>query len=111
MTRRIRIGSVIADLGFGGSENRLLSFGRTIDRNRFDHVVIVLYRPDERHARQVGSLRPAFAEAGIELIELGATPQRRILPSFGPVNLARAGRTLGGIVFRSAECFASERST
>jgi glycosyltransferase involved in cell wall biosynthesis len=100
MTRRIRIGSVIADLGFGGSENRLLSFGRTIDRSRFDHVVIVLYRPDECHARQVGSLRPAFAEARIELIELGATPQRRILPSFGPVNLARAGRTLGGIVFR-----------
>ena len=100
MTRRIRVASVIADLGFGGSENRLLSFGRTIDRSRFEHVVIVLYRPDERHTRQVGSLRPAFAAAGIELIELGATPRRRILPSFGPINLARAAATLGGIVFR-----------
>jgi glycosyltransferase involved in cell wall biosynthesis len=100
MTRRVRIASVIADLGFGGSENRLLSFGKTIDRSHFDHVVIVLYRPDDRHARQVGSLRPAFAAAGIELIELGATPRRRILPSFGPADLARAGATLGGIVYR-----------
>jgi hypothetical protein len=56
MTRRIRIASLIADLGFGGSENRLLSFARTIDRSRFDHVVITLYRREESYEHQVGSL-------------------------------------------------------
>jgi glycosyltransferase involved in cell wall biosynthesis len=100
MERKIRIASLITDLGFGGSENRLLSFARTIDKNRFDHVVITIYRPEDNFAREVGSLRQAFTDAGVEVIDLGASPRRRILPGFRPAHLARAIFTLNQLLYR-----------
>jgi glycosyltransferase involved in cell wall biosynthesis len=100
MSRRIRIASLIADLGFGGSENRLLSFARTIDRTRFDHVVITLYRREESYERRVGSLRQAYTESGIELMDLGEEPRRRMLPSLRPGHVIRAAATLNQLVQR-----------
>jgi glycosyltransferase involved in cell wall biosynthesis len=96
--RRMRIASLITDLGFGGSENRLLSFARTIDPSRFDHLVITLYRRDESYEQQVGSLRHAYAEAGVEVVDLGVKPRLRILPSFRAVDLVRAGATAGRLL-------------
>jgi glycosyltransferase involved in cell wall biosynthesis len=98
--RRMRVASLITDLGFGGSENRLLSFARTIDRGRFDHLVITLYRSEEGFAREVGSLRQAFQDSGIELVSLGARPRRRIRPTFRPAHLMRAGSTLSQLLYR-----------
>ena len=100
MKRRLRIASVIGDLAFGGSQNRLLSFARTIDRTRFDHVLITLYRGQASHEQQVGSLRPIFAEAGIEVIDLGMEPRVRIRPSRRPAHVIGAGVTLGRLVRR-----------
>jgi glycosyltransferase involved in cell wall biosynthesis len=100
MMRRMRVASLITDLGFGGSENRLLSFARTIDRTRFDHLVITLYRNEERFAREVGSLRQAFTDAGVELVSLGARPRRRIRPTFRPADLVQAGVTLNQLLYR-----------
>jgi glycosyltransferase involved in cell wall biosynthesis len=91
---RLRIASVIADLGFGGSENRLLSFAATIDRNRFEHVVLTLYRRDESTERLIGSRRQAYSDAGVEVIDMGERPQRRILPSWRPGHVVSAGATL-----------------
>ena len=98
--RRLRIASLIGDLPFGGSQNRLLSFSRHIDKARFEHVVITLYRREERHQQQVGSLHQAFADAGVEVIDLGEQPRVRILPSLTPARVARAGRTLERLVRR-----------
>jgi glycosyltransferase involved in cell wall biosynthesis len=98
--QRMRVASLIANLGFGGSENRLLSFSRTIDKSRFDHVVITLYRGEESYERRVGSLRQAYADAGIELIDLGGKPRRRMLPSLRPTQVVRAGSTLKQLVQR-----------
>jgi glycosyltransferase involved in cell wall biosynthesis len=98
--RRLRIASLIGDLPFGGSQNRLLSFSRHIDKARFEHVVITLYRREERHQQQVGSLHQAFADAGVEVIDLGEQPRVRILPSLAPAQVARAGRTLERLVRR-----------
>jgi glycosyltransferase involved in cell wall biosynthesis len=91
---RLRIASVIADLGFGGSENRLLSFAGTIDRNRFEHVVLTLYRRDESREQLIGSRRQAYSDAGVEVIDMGERPQRRILPSWRPGHVVSAGATL-----------------
>jgi glycosyltransferase involved in cell wall biosynthesis len=100
MTRRMRIASLIADLGFGGSENRVLSFARTIDRSRFDHVVITLYRPEESYEPNVGSLRRTYAEAGVEIIHLAEKRRGRMLPSLRPADMFRAGSTLNRLVRR-----------
>jgi glycosyltransferase involved in cell wall biosynthesis len=95
----MRVASLIGNLGFGGSENRLLSFGRTIDRSRFEHMVITLYRREESHEQRVGSLRQAYTDAGIELIDLGEKP-RKMLPSVTPGHLMRAGSTMGRLAAR-----------
>ena len=42
MTRRIRVLSLIDNLHFGGDENRLLVFAQTIDRRRFDHLIVTV---------------------------------------------------------------------
>jgi glycosyltransferase involved in cell wall biosynthesis len=97
---RLRIASVIADLGFGGSENRLLSFAGTIDRNRFEHVVLTLYRREESTEQLIGSRRKAYFDAGVEVIDMGERPQRRILPSWRPGHVVSAGATLRRLLRR-----------
>ncbi|MGH7515108.1 MAG: glycosyltransferase family 4 protein [Gemmatimonadales bacterium] len=96
--RRMRIASLIGGLGFGGSENRLLSFARSVDKSRFEHVVITLFRQEESHRQRAGSLHQAYDEAGVELIDLGEVPRTRMLPSLHPANLSRAGATLQRLV-------------
>ncbi len=91
---RVRIASLIADLGFGGSQNRLLSFASTIDRSRFEHTVLTLYRREESQELLVGSRRAAYADAGVEVIDMGESPRQRILPSRHLADLARAALTL-----------------
>jgi glycosyltransferase involved in cell wall biosynthesis len=98
--RRIRIASVIADLGFGGSENRLLSFASTIDRSRFEHTVLTLYRQEKSREQLIGSRHRAYADAGVEVIDMGLAPQARILPSRRPADLARAVATLSRLLDR-----------
>src|SRR5918992_4692027 len=100
MERRMRIASLITNVGFGGTANRLLSFARTIDKSRFDHVVISIYRKDENFAREIGSLHQAYMDSGVEVIDLGASPRKRILPGLRPTHLARAGFTLNQILYR-----------
>jgi glycosyltransferase involved in cell wall biosynthesis len=106
---RARIASVIADLRFGGSENRLLSFGATIDRSRFEHVVLTLYRREEAQERAIGSRRQAYADAGIEVIDLGEPPRARILPSRNLGNLIRAGSTLRRMLRRVCDVVRQRR--
>lgn len=91
---RIRIASVIADLTFGGSENRLLAFARAIDKSRFEHLVITLFRGEASQELRGGSLRQIYRQSGVDLIDLGENPTRRILPSLGPGDLINAGSTL-----------------
>jgi hypothetical protein len=70
----MRIASLIGNLGCGGSENRLLSFARTIDRSRFEHMVITLYRREQPYEQRAGSLRDVYADSGIQLVDLGERP-------------------------------------
>jgi glycosyltransferase involved in cell wall biosynthesis len=109
LMRRVRIASVIANLGFGGSEKRLLSFASTIDKSRFDHVVITLYRPDERNSERAGSQRQAFLDAGIELIHLGEEPRQRIRASWRSGSLVRAASTMGRLMRRLCRVIRNRR--
>ncbi len=91
---RARVASVIPDLWFGGTSNRLLSFATTIDRSRFDHVVLTLWSRDTAQERTTGSRRADYVEAGVEVIDLDEPLRRRIMPSRRPGDVLRAGLTL-----------------
>jgi glycosyltransferase involved in cell wall biosynthesis len=68
--RRVRVLSVVNSLYFGGGECRLFSLSKQIDTDRFDQTVLTLKRADPERERQLGSLRPHFAAANIEVKNL-----------------------------------------
>ena len=68
---KVRIASVIKRLHFGGDETRLLSFARHLDRERFDHRVIVVQSVEEDPGRQTGPMLAAFQDAGVDVVVLG----------------------------------------
>jgi glycosyltransferase involved in cell wall biosynthesis len=74
MKQKLHILSVVDDLFFGGGEYRLLAFGQTLDRTRFDYTLVTLLRPDEQLERKYGSLRGQFVESGIEVIHFDGSP-------------------------------------
>jgi glycosyltransferase involved in cell wall biosynthesis len=97
---RVRVASVIGGLGFGGASNRLLSFATSVDRAHFEHVVVTLSSRDPTRERTFGSRRTTYADAGVEVIDLGEPPRRRIMPSRRPDAVLRAGVTLGRVLGR-----------
>jgi hypothetical protein len=76
---RKRILSVIGDLGFGGGENRLLALARNIDRNRFEHILMTINQADPDR-EETCAMRRHYAEAGVELKDLGEGPSSGTTP-------------------------------
>lgn len=74
MVSRLRIASIIPSLHFGGDEKRLLVFATHLDRNRFDHFVILLRQPSAQQDGQRGSLRPLYADSGVEVQVVDGAP-------------------------------------
>lgn len=100
---RLRICSVLASLAHGGGTNRVLAFARSVDRSRFDHLVVVCYAPEDRYDARWGSIRREYQDAGVELVELGITPRQRLLASsaetlVGAVTAARVVKRLATLV-------------
>lgn len=70
MEKRIRILSVIDGLGFAGDESRLLSFGQTLNRERFAHSVLTLNPSAYSKMEQFHARRKQFLDAGILVQDL-----------------------------------------
>ena len=68
---KVKVASVIKRLHIGGDQVRLLSFAANVDRDRFEHVVIVIQGIDEERDRRIGPMLRAFREAGVEVLILG----------------------------------------
>ncbi len=68
--RRIRALSIVYNLFRAGHENRLLSLGQTIDRQRFDYRVLSVTREATDPATLVSTLRPDFQAIGIPVDDL-----------------------------------------
>lgn len=66
---RLRLASVTRRLTVAGDETRLLHTAVAFDKNRVDHVVIVISPPEE-DAERLGPMRQRYAEAGVEVVEL-----------------------------------------
>ncbi len=105
---RLRVLSVINALNFGGAESRLLSLSKSINRERFEHIVLTLKKPDVEFETRLGSYRPSFAAAGIVVVDLGDTSPGlgRATGSIGKV--ARSAPRLVRVLFRLAR-FIRER--
>src|ERR1700736_3290359 len=70
MHRRLGVLSLTNTLGFAGGEARVLSFAKTIDRDRFDHYVVCVKRANAEQAPEDAAMRSQFAAAGIKVIDL-----------------------------------------
>src|SRR5579863_7971223 len=66
MSRPCHVLSVVATLGLGGDENRLVSMVRSIDRSRFRFSVAVLSQADN-HEENFGNMRPLLESSGIRV--------------------------------------------
>jgi L-malate glycosyltransferase len=93
MTGRVRVLSVIDDLGFGGDENRLLSLATTIDHTRFEHRVVTIQRPDPSRAESL-AMHAHYRAAGLELSSLEEIARLPGRPAQGRLRLVGAGRRL-----------------
>jgi len=91
---KLHILSVIDDLYFGGDEYRLLAFGRTLNRNQFDHTLVTIFSPDSDSEKRHGSLRRSFLESGIDVIHLEESHASEAPRSAGIVQSLRSGATL-----------------
>jgi glycosyltransferase involved in cell wall biosynthesis len=79
MKRRIGVVSLINELLFGGDENRLLSFSRTVNAEQFAHHVVCVKRPNHKFDSRYGTMRQHYAEAGIQVADLGeGYPNREV---------------------------------
>lgn len=72
MNQRIRILSVIHELGWAGDESRILSMSRTLDQNRFEHVVLKILDDDSWDAGTSGfrEREKQYREMGVEVRKL-----------------------------------------
>jgi glycosyltransferase involved in cell wall biosynthesis len=70
MLQKTRILSVIDGLGFAGDESRLLSFSRTLDRDRFAHSVLTLNPAAYTSAKEFYARRDQYLKAGVEVNDL-----------------------------------------
>lgn len=101
MTRKINVLSFVTDLHFGGDENRILAFARSIDSSRFTHVVVTINRASAELDQSFGTMRHEFADAGIEVIDLGEVHSKS-KSAIRPVQLARTTRVVSRVIKKLA---------
>ena len=90
----VHILSVVNDLAFGGGEDRLLTFARTVDRRRFLHTVVSIKAPNSDHEGRYGTMRQQYAAAGIDVINLEEGYCNVGLGPGSPLRFARRFRIL-----------------
>ena len=90
---RTRILSVIDTLGMGGGEHRLLSFARTVDRDRFQHRIVTIQQADPSR-EAFWAMRQQYVEAGVGVSSLGDVPSPRRMRLCGAGHLVHAARRL-----------------
>jgi len=105
----INVLSVISELNFGGGENRLLNFARTIDSNRFRLTVTTLYSREHPLQSQCGSMLRQFAEAGVKVHAIGL-PHPSTVQGLRVVKLAGTATTLATAIARLRQLIISART-
>ena len=55
----------------GGDETRLLTLARLLDREAFEHVVVVVNPTDDERDARIGAMLDRYRSAGVEVVVLG----------------------------------------
>jgi glycosyltransferase involved in cell wall biosynthesis len=103
--RRIGIASVFNRMHIGGDENRVLSFARALDRQRFDYRVILLVDPTAEEEAAAGPMLEKFRGYGIPVLELRETPRSARARQALPLRALRDARDFCRVSGRLARCF------
>lgn len=107
--RPLRVATLFTRLHIGGDENRVLTFARHCDRDRFEHQVVVMVTPEETHDRMLGPMVHRYAELGVECHFLGERPRGTEPPLPGPLAAARDARRLSRVCLRLAAHLRAQR--
>ncbi len=107
--KRLRIATIYTELGFGGDENRLLAFARSLDRDCFEHLVVTCVPSDAASEAHTGPMAACYRAAGIRTVCLGERRRAdcRRLPQ--PLSAARDGARTLRIAMRLAQLLWRER--
>ena len=93
MSARVRVLSIIDDLGFGGDENRLLSFATTIDRERFEHRVVTVQPPHSSRSES-WAMHQHYNAAGVRPSSLRLVPGPPVTAARNALHVVGAARRL-----------------
>jgi len=93
MSARVRVLSIIDDLGFGGDENRLLSFATTIDRERFEHRVVTI-QPPHASRSESWAMHRHYVAAGVRPSSLGGVTGPPATAARNTLHIVGAARRL-----------------
>ncbi|HEX2569043.1 MAG TPA: glycosyltransferase family 4 protein [Polyangia bacterium] len=88
---RIRIATLVTELGAGGDEHRSLEFARCLDQDRFEHLMISIAAPDPAQALRAGPVAGGYRELGVRCLSLGVERRWEGRPLPRPLPLAREG--------------------
>src|SRR5262245_45788888 len=99
------VAHVIDGLGSGGAEALLVTNLRHFDRERHDHVVIILFEPGSAKYPSGKFWEPAVADLGIAIHPLGCRDRKEL--AWSPVRLARYLRAAGVRVMHSHLLYAN----
>jgi glycosyltransferase involved in cell wall biosynthesis len=97
----MRVATFFNSLAFGGDENRVLSFARTVDRRRVEHHVIVALRPTHESASYGGIIRD-YETLGVRMHFLNETPRWMVRRLPGALHHVQDAAHLTRIVARLA---------
>jgi glycosyltransferase involved in cell wall biosynthesis len=106
---KLRIATIYTELGFGGDENRLLAFARSLDRSRFEHLVVTLVPSDAASEAQTGPMAAHYRDAGIRTICLGERRRADYPRLPQPLAAARDGARTLRIALKLARLLRRER--
>jgi len=99
---KLKILSLVHNLFFGGDATRLLDFAKCVDRDRFEHFVMSIHHAVEGSSLN-GNMRDRFAEAGVEVIDLGKTHGEFRSNSASPYHVFRSAKSLQRVVGQVTE--------
>ena len=97
MRTKLNVVSLIETLHIGGDENRLLTLARYIDRDRFQHRVILMAPPSAESEAQLGPILGAYRECDISV---DVIPGRSVIRRRSRASAVRDGTRLIGNLSR-----------
>ena len=106
---RIRIASLFPRLHYGGDSTRVLHFARTIDRDRFEHMIVLLAPPTDAHDTTIGPMVAEYRAHDVRIEILNEIPRSEWTGLPPPLSTLRDAVGFARITARLAHFFRRHR--